>query len=571
LRTHGNPDREARAPRASSTRAPAIDRAFVGCRGPRLANVAGLGQALQLQRSAGNAAVARLLVGQRSRIAIQRNAQSAALLKTLATPRIGEGQAIEVQTHLMNGLETICNQKYGQMPETDRPVTLKLGGVLIDRLPNAGNTYMPTGGDTPEQKQQRRVDIQGLFGQLALGGRNPFAPAVFVNLDKNDFSGATIQDRIGAEVKGAGLGPAVVENTLKTMLDAGQFEYLRLAGFPNDEWKILVEMHYMRARPKDMAGFHKDTAGQSLFVNLNYHVPGHQLRGPEYVLNPPPSAEHDKQIGTPGREGTLPQEFLKDLHKTRTELPEPTWIESAGTVEGLGYVAFVDEAIHHATPWFGHRYVTATEFKAYLERKHPKQLKEIIKADTRYRAKEGKKKGDTERKSGKKSGGYSQIVSDEDRFSKEVSKKIIAMSEVENWRTWLAMIGGENGNSQVDPEARYTRREFEATMSADEFDLMLEDVGSQPSAQRQHGGAGGWYGASIPKVPGQTPSPVKERDKPPLKRRASMTEKSKDWPAHLPDPKVWPAQLPDEVPRRFIRSWVRAVPISEAKRVRDSQ
>ena len=564
---HGNPDREARAPRAPSTRAPAVDAgALAGSAGPRAADVLGPGHVLQLQRSAGNAAVARRLVEQRSRIAIQRNQQSAALLKTLATPKIGEGQAIEVQTQLMNGLETICNQKYGQMPEKDRPVTLKLGGVLIDRLPNAANTYMPTGGDAPEQKQQRKGDIQGLFEQLALGGRNPFAPAVFVNLDKGDFGGATIPDRIGAEVEQAGLGPAVVENTLKTMLDAGQFEYLRLAGFPNDEWKILVEMHYMRARPKDMAGFHKDTSGQSLFVNLNYHVPGHQLRGPEYVLNPSPSAEHDKQIGTPGTEGTLPQEFLTDLHKTRTELPEPTWIESAGTVEGLGYVAFVDEAIHHATPWFGHRYVTPTEFKAYLERKHPKQLKEIVKADKKYQA----KKGDTQRKP-KKSRGYSQIVSEEDRFSKEVNKKTITMGEVAKWRTWLAMIGGENQSSQLDPETRYTRKEFEATMSADEFDLMLEDVGSQPAAERQHGGAGGWYGASIPKVPGQSPSPVKEKDKPPLKRRASMTGKTKDWPAHSPDPNDWPAQLPENVPRRFIRSWVRAVPMSEVNRVRDSQ
>jgi hypothetical protein len=43
-----------------------------------------------------------------------------------------------------------------------------------------------------------------------------------------------------------------------------------------------------------MAGFHKDTEGQTLFVNLNYHVPGWKLRGPEYVLNPPTSEAHDK-------------------------------------------------------------------------------------------------------------------------------------------------------------------------------------------------------------------------------------------------------------------------------------
>ena len=65
-------------------------------------------------------------------------------------------------------------------------------------------------------------------------------------------------------------------------------------------------MHYYRARDKEMAGFHKDTRGQTLFVNLNYHIEDQQqqglaTRGPEYVVNPSPNVTHDAQIyGTVG-------------------------------------------------------------------------------------------------------------------------------------------------------------------------------------------------------------------------------------------------------------------------------
>ena len=541
LRTqHDDPHRVARAPRAPSTKARAVDAGvLVGGAGPRPADRLGPGEVLRLQRSAGNAAVARLLAGQRSPV-IQRSKESEELLTKLATPKVGEGQAIEVQKQLVNGLDTIYNQKYGHLPEKDQPATVKLGGVLIDWLPNADKTYMPTGGNTAEAKQQRKKDVQGLYEQLV---RYPFEAAQFVNLDTNDPKGAIFpaDHRIGADVKTAGLGPKVVENTLKTMIDAEQFEYLRLAGLPNKDWKILVEMHYIRFRPKDMAGFHKDTQGQTLFVNLNYHVPGHKLRGPEYVLNPPPSTEHDKLISGP--QG-LPEEFLKDLTMTRKALGDPTTIESAGTVEGLGYVAFVDEAIHHATPWFGHRYVTPSEFEAYLKRRYPAEFDAIFKADPQDLAKAVRKSG-----AAKKKGGYSKLVEGDDLAS-------WSTAELKKWKKWRAMATvAETREEKKDRVKKYTREDFAGTMPGDNFDLMLEDVGSQENAAREKAGAGGWYAASIPQA--GLPS-IRPKNKPPLKRTASSADLTKGWPE----------QLPEDVPRRFTRSWVRAVPENYAAKVR---
>ena len=173
---HDDPDRVPHAVRAPTPKARAVDAGvLVGGAGPRPVDLLRPGGVLQLQRSAGNAAVARRLGGQRSRVAIQRSKRSEELLTKLATPKVGEGQATGVQTELVDTLEQLINQKTWSYDVV--PGDLTIGGVLIDRLPNADKTYMPS-----EDKQQRKGDIQGLFHQLVFfGGDLP--AAVFVNLD----------------------------------------------------------------------------------------------------------------------------------------------------------------------------------------------------------------------------------------------------------------------------------------------------------------------------------------------------------------------------------------------------
>jgi hypothetical protein len=117
------------------------------------------------------------------------------------------------------------------------------------------------------------------------------------------------------------------------------------------------------------------------------------------------------------------------------------------------------------------------------------------------------------------------------------------------------MISGESVRSQRKREKKYTREDLKETMQPGEFDRMLEDVGSQPNAVRDVAGAGGWYAASIP---GAGLSPIKPDTKRPLKRTASDANLTRNWPG----------QIPEDVPRRFIRSWVRAVPKSFADGLR---
>ena len=98
-----DPDRLPRAARAPVTKARAVDAgALVGGAGPRSVDLLRPGGVLQLQRSVGNAAVARRLGGPRSRVAVQRSKESEELLTKLATPKVGEGQATGVQTELVD-------------------------------------------------------------------------------------------------------------------------------------------------------------------------------------------------------------------------------------------------------------------------------------------------------------------------------------------------------------------------------------------------------------------------------------------------------------------------------------
>lgn len=501
-----------------------------GVRGP--AAMRSAGDVLRLQADTGNATVSRWL--QRQPLPVQRTKESRELLTDLADPKVREGPAIEVQTELVNALEKLISEK-----TLDHVPVFSIGGVVLDRLPDSDEQLRPetrtTEKSTPEEKAARAAETGEIFGRLTGDSGKGDLMTRFTPLSGGGVVARSAGVEFGPQVRG--LAHLVMENSLKTMIDAEQVEYLRLAGLPNDKWVILVELHYVRSRPKDMAGFHKDTRGQSLFVNLNYHMPGRRTRGPEYVLNPPPSAEHDEQVRS---RGTLPPEFSEDLGHTRNKLGVPSRIELPGDVPPLGYVAFVDEAIHHATPWFGHRYVTAKELSAYLQRHHAAKFAEISRAEEKFK--------------GSRWPAYLYP------FSSYVKREIISGDdELETWRRWHRMV------TPAD-DRRYTREDFASILKNEEFDEMLHDIGAQEHAPRDSGGSGGWHSASIPgvkpsaaqaEVASGVKSPIRPEGSKPLVRASSRSDLTKD----LPD------QLPEDVPRRFIRTWVRAVPRAVAKEI----
>lgn len=432
---------------------------------------------------------------------IQRTEESAKLLTKLAAPTIRPGPAVDVQKALVDKLDVEHESVF-------QGGAINLGGILIEEMPAT---------------DQELIEQAQLTALPKMVGGSPLRYISFGGLSR------------AAKVKELGFDRLLIENALKTMKDAEQLKYLRLAGLPNDDWKILIELHYFRERDMSATGMHKDTLGQTLFVNLNYHMgaylgEGEMLIGPEIVVNPPVSPTHETVI-----KGSLPKEFRKDLKATRATLGDPTEIKTE-LVDPYGYVAFVDEAVHHATPLYGHRYVTPGELKLYLEKMYPAAFKAASTAYAKF-ANQG-------------------LLGNQGMlgamwhypFPSYLKGSVIDETDISKWQTWMEMVS-------ADADRRLTRSDLKATMTFDEFDSLLEVAGEAKLDDRRAAGrAAGFHAASIPGMwgaAGETHEyPIRPKSKPPLKRTLSNPDFRKRLP---PEPAA-------HVKRRFFRTWIRVIP-----------
>jgi hypothetical protein len=425
---------------------------------------------------------------------IQRNEESAELLKKLAVPIAREGPEIETQKDVVNKL---------LLTKLPNATLVNLGAIALTEISE----------DDDELVEQAKKD--GLMTN---------------DLMKYGYIGGKAWD----QVEQAGVADGLITNTLRTMIDAEQVKYLRKAGLPNKDYMILVEIHFYLARSMDQWGMHKDTKGSTLFVNLNYHM-NQDVVGPETLVNPLPTPKHDEALGIKDGaatdEGTLPSEFLSDLLTTRGELGEPTKIGNQ-TVPAFGYVAFVDEAVHHATPLYGHRSVKGKHFKKYLEKTQPSAY--IKAAEVGYAK-------------WKKSWTGTLYTSFSDYMD---PTSPIPQQDAAKWLEWMKMCDVSKA------ETAYKRPQFvRAGMTNDDIDLMLEKVAKITDAEKEDPTdrptetTGFFRDADVP-MPGTQKairSPLKAKGKPPLKREMSQKALAGTLPA------------PAEKDRRFFRTWVRAV------------
>jgi len=390
------------------------------------------------------------------------------LLRQLAQPRVFPGPEVEAQRQIVEELDEITAR------ECDMLAVICIGGIVLPEV-------------LPESKEEviracRLIEVRD----------------------------SSVRNKFDLIADNAGIKRLIVRNTISTMDQAGQLGYLRASGLTGGGWKVLVEIHYYRDRFQGQVGFHKDTLGQTLFVNLNY-VTSHTIAGPEYVVNPRPVEGHDRNIAE-----SLPGTFLKHVGKARQKLGEPTEIGTAA-IPAHGVVAFVDELIHHTTPLIGHRTITGQQLAAYLAEKFPVEYQNAVAAYDAYQK--------TTYAWGIAATAGSWVGS---WFS-------TAVDQSRKWYHWIAMTrqkGAKYNRTQL-AGARFSPRVIDELIAR-------HDQGADPQGRFP------FERVSIPKAGGN--APVLGEGRPPLKRRMSINAQTNNLPRTVTGK------------RRFFRTWVRAVP-----------
>jgi hypothetical protein len=454
----------------------------------RRANAAGptAAQLQSLQRSAGNRAVSQLLcrpakpsTGVPHRL-LQRNGNSAALMEDLAKPKVFQLKpaALKDQDLVVAKLEEQLN-RLSDTEQATYDVSF-LGGIELTK---------------PLTKEVR---LSHLIKQAKL-----------VDLPQRETLTA-IPASTFPLAKKAHVEQEVVATTLRTMERAGQLDYLRTSGLIDDQWKIVIEVHYYRSRNPKQQSFHKDTAGRTLFVNLNY-LNEAKMAGPEYIMNPEVPAGYEEHLRT-----RLPKVFAEDLKKAKLKHGKPTRIE-ATVIPPKGVVSFVDEALHHKTPTLEHRTASAGDLRFVLRQNRRDEFEDAEQAYRGYKAQALKR--------------HYKL-----HLQSDATKQHAA--------TWFKIM-------DAAADARFNRTQlaaFKPLLSDDEIEATVEVGGL-----RMFGTADFLFLAKMgfPKgVPVQGVE-VKEKGKPPLKRKISE---------QLLGGEKLPPATSGSGRRTFFRTWVYAVP-----------
>lgn len=298
---------------------------------------------------------------------------SAELLADMAQPKVFQGPEVDLVKTISERLETAITALDQENPRAVRDTRKQenqeryfaaLRAVDEEQDPDAKAamkaraTLAHRHGQAALPMEKYALDDALYIGSIVLTDipATTEGEAALLERAELEFDPDQALNKAGSAVavpKRAGVEREVVRLILQTMIKAGQFDYLRKSGFVGRDWKVIVEVHYYRSRSKKAANLHKDTLGQTLFVNLNYTNEG-VAPGPEWIINPPLVGSHEEHI-----EEQLPGQFMADLETIRGSTPTPTMIET-GDLPAYGVVSFVDEAIHHATPLLGHREVRGT-------------------------------------------------------------------------------------------------------------------------------------------------------------------------------------------------------------------
>jgi hypothetical protein len=159
-------------------------------------------------------------------------------------------------------------------------------------------------------------------------------------------------------VTGSDIDIEIKELVVATLKQANQWGYLTnnfdKIGMTSD---VLIDVDWYISRTQDRVGFHKDSRGTTMFVNLTYDNEEEMQSAEKY----------DDLDGVPELERGFPSVVKEDLEVRRKKMVK----ESRGLLEigsrrlpRYGRVSFSDPSVWHSTPRLGRR-ITKDSFNAH--------------------------------------------------------------------------------------------------------------------------------------------------------------------------------------------------------------
>ena len=148
------------------------------------------------------------------------------------------------------------------------------------------------------------------------------------------------------------IGLLLQQNVRYVLNRSGQWRLLQENCDPRFEYSVSLD--YYHNRPLAEAGFHKDTLGNTMFINLAF-VNERPLVGPEWFIDLGPNLSDPRKLRD--HERALPSWFLKALKSQRSawaSRPSKNRVR-VKLIDACATVCFNDALVIHSTPLLGHR------------------------------------------------------------------------------------------------------------------------------------------------------------------------------------------------------------------------
>ena len=153
-----------------------------------------------------------------------------------------------------------------------------------------------------------------------------------------------------------------------------QLEYIdsNIEYLINDKQKIIIDFDVNFERTQDEVGFHTDSTGMLMFVNLIYNNQKGMIYGPEYIPNRLGREEYIENISS-----NMSHKFIDDVIRQYNQSIFKKYKIYKSIIPKNGIFSFVDAAVYHSTssfrnrrdisPYALHTFLQSPDFSFYEE------------------------------------------------------------------------------------------------------------------------------------------------------------------------------------------------------------